>query len=69
MAITNNNDKNISLSIGTADKLVFKRNFFDIILYGFCLYLCDKKNYNQISYSANRVLKKTENINSWFLCY
>lgn len=57
-AIKNNNNRNIYLSIGTADKLKFKKKSFDIILYGFCLYLCDKKSHNKILNEANNILNK-----------
>jgi len=50
--------KNIKCYVGTADKLKFKKNSFDIIYYGFCLYLCDLKDYNNIYLSAKRALKK-----------
>jgi ubiquinone/menaquinone biosynthesis C-methylase UbiE len=42
----------------TADDLsFFSNNSIDIIFYGFCLYLTDKKDYCKISNEANRVLK------------
>jgi ubiquinone/menaquinone biosynthesis C-methylase UbiE len=42
----------------TADKLPFKKSFFDIIIYGFCLYLTDNQDLIKIVYEADRVLKK-----------
>jgi len=41
----------------TADKLLFKNEKFDYIIFGFCLYLCDREDLFQIACEANRVLK------------
>ena len=57
-AIKNLKTKNIKGIVGTADKLPVERNSQDIILYGFCLYLCDKSDYRKIRNEAYRVLKK-----------
>jgi len=51
-------NKKIFLKKGTADRLPFKKNFFDIIIYGFCLYLTDNQDLIKIVYEADRVLKK-----------
>ena len=51
-------NKKIFLKKGTADQLPFKKNFFDIIIYGFCLYLTDNQDLIKIVYEADRVLKK-----------
>ena len=51
-------NKKIFLKKGTADKLPFKKNFFDIIIYGFCLYLTDNQDLIKIVFEADRVLKK-----------
>jgi ubiquinone/menaquinone biosynthesis C-methylase UbiE len=48
--------------IGTADKLPFPKKSIDIILYGFCLYLCDPIDYNKIYSNAYRVLKEDGNL-------
>ena len=42
---------------GTADKLPFDDNFFDVVIFGFCLYLCDREDLFSISSEANRVLR------------
>lgn len=42
---------------GTADTLNFDSNSFDFIVYGFCLYLCDREDLFKISAEAHRVLK------------
>ena len=36
--------KNISLKIGTADNLEFDNQSFDLLIFGFCLYLCDRSD-------------------------
>ena len=59
-AIKNNKDiKNkIFLKKATAEKLPYKKSFFDIIVYGFCLYLTDNEDLIKIVFEADRVLKK-----------
>jgi len=50
---------NINVVRSTADDLsFFSNNSIDIIFYGFCLYLTDKKDSRKISSEANRVLKR-----------
>ena len=56
------NKKKIEGRVGTADKLDFKDNSMDIIIYGFCLYLCDISLYDKIFKEAYRVLKKKGHI-------
>jgi SAM-dependent methyltransferase len=41
---------------GTADILPFKDHYFDIIIFGFCLYLCDREDLFRIASEADRVL-------------
>lgn len=43
---------------GVAEQLIFNNDFFDIVIFGFCLYLCDRKNLFRITYEADRVLKE-----------
>ncbi len=47
---------NINLQVGTADNLPFEDNSFDVIIFGFCLYLCDRKDLFKIAYEADRCL-------------
>ena len=47
----------IRASVGTADSLQFDDGFFDILVFGFCLYLCDRKDLFVIAAEANRVIK------------
>ena len=54
-------NKKIFLKKATADKLPYKKNFFDIIIYGFCLYLTDNQDLIKIIFEADRVLKKKWN--------
>lgn len=42
---------------GTADHLPFDDNTFDVIMFGFCLYLCDRNDLFRIACEADRVLK------------
>ena len=52
------NANGIAVKVGTAEKLDFEDKYFDIIVYGFCLYLCDRDDLFKITKEANRVLKK-----------
>ena len=51
--------------IGTADSLPFEDNSFDLVIFGFCLYLCDKDDLPKIVSETHRVLKS----NSWLIIY
>lgn len=42
---------------GTADSLPWNSSSFDIVIFGFCLYLCDPEDLFRIAYEADRVLK------------
>jgi ubiquinone/menaquinone biosynthesis C-methylase UbiE len=48
---------------GTADSLPFNDQNFDIVIFGFCLYLCDREDLFKIAYETDRVLKP----NSWLI--
>ncbi len=58
-AIEESKSKGIEAFVGTADKLPFLNNNFDIVIYGFCLYLCDRSDLFSIISEADRVLKKS----------
>ena len=47
----------VHLAVGTADRLDFEDNFFDLVIFGFCLYLCDPQDHFRIAAEANRVLQ------------
>jgi ubiquinone/menaquinone biosynthesis C-methylase UbiE len=49
--------RGISAYLGTADHLPFDDNAFDIVVFGFCLYLCDRSDLFRIACEADRVLK------------
>jgi len=45
-----------NLQVGTADTLPYEENFFDLILFGFSLCWCDRKDLFKIAYEADRCL-------------
>jgi ubiquinone/menaquinone biosynthesis C-methylase UbiE len=52
----------INLSVGTAETLDFADDSFDLIIFGFCLYLCDRKDLFKIALEADRCLADNGNI-------
>ncbi len=42
---------------GTADLLPYESGTFDVLIFGFCLYLCDPEDLFKIAQEADRVLK------------
>ena len=56
-AIALANSKNVKVIKGTADSLDFEKKKFDFVVFGFCLYLCDRSDLFQIAKEADRVLK------------
>ena len=46
----------LSLVRGTADNIPYENNRFDLVIFGFCLYLCDRKDLFKIAYEVDRVL-------------
>ena len=46
----------LDLHVGTAEKLPFEAGSFDLVIYGFCLYLCDPEDLFVIASEADRVL-------------
>lgn len=50
---------------GTADKLPFDESMFDMVIFGFCLYLCDRDDLTAIANEADRVLKES----SWVIIH
>lgn len=49
--------KGINVQQGTADILPFDSQSFDIVIFGFCLYLCDREDLFRIASEADRVLR------------
>lgn len=47
----------INLSVGTADELPYIDEYFDFVIFGFCLYLVDRKVLSKVISEADRVLK------------
>jgi len=43
---------------GTADILPYDNDSIDLLIYGFCLYLCDRQDLPQIIDEAHRILKR-----------
>jgi len=56
-AVTFAQGKGFQVIQGTADHLPFENNFFDFLVFGFCLYLCDREDLFRIAQEADRVLK------------
>ena len=46
----------IVAKVGTADALPFENASFDIVIFGFCLYLCDDADLFRIAAESDRVL-------------
>jgi SAM-dependent methyltransferase len=50
-------DPTLNLIEGTAERLPFQDSAFDLVMFGFCLYLCDPADLFRIAGEADRVLK------------
>ena len=62
-AVESASSKGLNASVGTAENLPYPDKKFDVLIFGFCLYLCDRKDLESIANEASRVLKD----NSWLL--
>jgi ubiquinone/menaquinone biosynthesis C-methylase UbiE len=62
-AVSQANRAGVRARVGTADELPFAEKFFDVVIFGFCLYLCDRDDLFKIAAEADRVLKNQ----SWLL--
>ena len=49
--------RGIAASRGTAERLPFEDQAFEIVIFGFCLYLCDREDLFRIASEADRVLR------------
>jgi len=49
--------RGIDARVGTADELPFEKHSFDVVIFGFCLYLCDREDLFRIAAESDRVLK------------
>ena len=56
LAVTRAAARGVDARHGTADRLPFADNAFDIVVFGFCLYLCDRDELFRIAAEADRVL-------------
>lgn len=58
LAVKTGNEKfGLKLVQGTADQLPYEDGTFDLVIFGFSLYLCDRKDLFKIALEADRVLK------------
>jgi ubiquinone/menaquinone biosynthesis C-methylase UbiE len=59
-AIIDGRQKNplLNLEQGTADLIPFNDKKFDLIIFGFCLYLCDRRDLFKIVYETDRFLNE-----------
>jgi SAM-dependent methyltransferase len=57
MAVEQALAKGVKATRGTADTLPYEDGAFDVLIYGFCLYLCDRQDLFRIAQEADRVLK------------
>ena len=57
--------KTVQVIQGTADQLHFENQTFDFVVFGFCLYLCDRDDLFQIAKEAHRILKP----NGWLVIH
>lgn len=64
-AIAKAHGSGIDAHVATADALPFNDGFFDVVLFGFCLYVCDRKDLFRIAMEADRVLCA----NSWVVIH
>ena len=51
-------NKNVTIKKGTAQKINFNNNMFDVVVFGFCLYLVDIEDLAKVFIETDRVLKK-----------
>lgn len=58
-------NKNIILKQGTADKLEFEAEYFDIVIMAFCMFWVDRKYIMRAISEADRVLKTGGYLVSW----
>lgn len=55
----------VQLQVGTADALDFEPNQFDLVIFGFCLYVCDPSDLFKIASEADRVLNEKGWVAIW----
>jgi SAM-dependent methyltransferase len=57
LAVDKARARGITAERGTADDLPFDDAAFDVLIFGFCLYLCDRHDLFRVAQEAHRVLK------------
>jgi ubiquinone/menaquinone biosynthesis C-methylase UbiE len=57
-AVAKANARGVRASQGTAEQLPFEDGSFDVVMFGFCLYLCDDRDLFKIAAEADRVLRE-----------
>ena len=57
IAVSEANSAGVRAQVGTADHLAFTDKSFDVVIFGFCLYLCDRGDLFKIAAEADRVLR------------
>lgn len=63
MAIQDAKRYGLNVVQGTADDVPCSSGEFDIVVFGFCLYLCDREDLFKIAYETDRILKQ----NGWII--
>lgn len=58
-------ERGVKATKGTADNLPLENSKFDFVVFGFCLYLCDREDLFKIALEADRVLKEQ----GWLIIY
>jgi len=56
-AVQSATSQDLKVIQGTADSLLFEDDLFDLVIFGFCLYLCDRDDLFCIAKETDRVLK------------
>jgi ubiquinone/menaquinone biosynthesis C-methylase UbiE len=64
-AVTAASQRGVLAQTGTAEQLPFEDATFDVVAFGFCLYLCDREDLFRIACEADRVLKSP----GWLVIY
>ena len=65
LAIKNKINNKVNIKRGTAERLDFPKKKFDIIFFGFCLYVIDVDDLFLVAAEANRVLKDNGYVIIW----
>jgi ubiquinone/menaquinone biosynthesis C-methylase UbiE len=58
LAIKNAKKNKLNAIVGSADNLPYKNHQFEMVIFGFCLYLVDDRDLFKVLYETDRILKK-----------